>query len=71
MSSRYKLQIIDTHSNDTVVEWAPGGPVEIAFEDDLCSRVEAKGLSFRSPNDGTTLIREALDELILDLKKKV
>lgn len=70
MASSYLIQVIHKASGE-VVRWGPGLKVESDFEDSLIERVKAKGVGVRMTAHVLTDVRNALRELLHDLKAKV
>lgn len=68
---RFLMRVWDTATN-SYVEWSPGKPIERQLVEDLCNRVEAKGVGyFRSSATVRVAVQSAMQELLLDLKKEV
>ncbi len=71
MASSFKLQIASVDTGK-VVEWAPGLAAETELIDNLCARVQVKGIGiFRTEAHVLADIREATEELLHDLKKLI
>ena len=70
MASHYRIQIVEQHSG-RVTSWAPGLEIETEFVTNLCNRVKAKGVGFRTETHVLTDVRAALEELLRDLKAHV
>lgn len=69
--SQYLLQIIHKQSGKTVT-WVPGHPIEIAVPDELCRRLEARGVGMLV-SEATVLkmVREEFAKMLFDLKSQV
>ena len=71
MPSDYLIAVIEKTTGHTV-SWAPGLEVEAQFEDDLVTRVKAKGVGLaRTEAHVLADVRAALAELLHDLKSRV
>ena len=71
MPSKFLIQVVEKKTG-AVVRWAPGLEIERQFEDEVCNRVAAKGVGFgRSSARVVAAVREALEELLHDLKSDV
>lgn len=71
MPSAYRLQIV--HAEDgRVVEWAPGLSAEIELIDNLCARVQAKGVGVGKTEAHVLAdVRAAFHDLLRDLKSQI
>lgn len=71
MPSAFRLQIVHAGTG-TVVQWAPGLAAEVELIDNLCRRVQAKGVGFgKSETHVLADVRDALGELLYDLKAQI
>lgn len=71
MESEYLIQVLHK-STGKVVQWEPGLSVEKALVTELIGRVRTKGVGvFRTENHVIHDVREALEELLYELKSKV
>lgn len=72
MASAYTVQIIDNETGEVVYAAAPGLAAEVELIQNLAARVKAKGVGlFRSADHVAQDVREALNDLLLDLKRGV
>lgn len=70
-TSEYRIQIV-AKDNMRVLAWAPGLEMERDLVEEICRRVEAKGVgAFRSSAHVIEDVRSAIQELLLDLKRQV
>jgi hypothetical protein len=71
MYSDYLMQVVDKLHNE-VVQFEPGLSVEVNFIDDCVTRAIAKGVGIgRTSNHVAQDIRDAIEEAIYELKRKV
>jgi hypothetical protein len=71
MVSDFLIQIINRRTGE-VVQWAPGLQVETDFINDLGGRVAAKSVGVgRTRKQVAERVKEAVQELLLDLKRQV
>jgi len=71
MASQYKIAVIFKDTGE-VVSWAPGLSVERDFEVELLNRIKAKGVGVgRTTAHVLDDVRDALRELLYDLKRQV
>ncbi len=71
MPSVYTIAVLHTESGQ-IARWAPGLEAEVEFIDNLCRRVQAKGVGFlKTEAHVITDVRVAIMELLLDLKREV
>jgi len=72
MASDYAIQIVHVATGEVVHRWAPGLAVEVELVENLCARIAAKGVGVgRTEAHVIADVREAVGELLLDLKKRV
>jgi hypothetical protein len=72
MASEYLIQVFHKPSGKVVHSWTPGLEVEKQFEDELIDRVKVKAVGVgRTKWKVGEMVREALVELLYDLKSKV
>jgi hypothetical protein len=72
MASAFQMQIVELATGHVVHRWAPGLAVETELLDNLCRRVQAKGVGLgRTEAHVIADVRAALEELIYDLKTQV
>lgn len=70
--SYYRLQVIDTRTGTIARSWQAGDRVEIDLAEDLAMRLKAKGVGLlKTEAKVLTALREAMGEMMLDLKKRV
>lgn len=71
MASDFVLQIRHIHSGE-YIEFAPGLAVESQILEELCDRVNAKGVGIgRTSEHVINSIRSSFQELFWDLKKQM
>lgn len=71
MASDYVVQIAHRDTG-VVVRWAPGLEAEVEFIDNLCRRVQTKGVGLiRGEVHVLADVRTALQELLHDLKATI
>lgn len=70
--SYYRLQVIDTRTGSVARSWQAGARIEVDLAEELARRLKAKGVGvFRTEAQVLAGLREAVGEMLLDLKKQV
>ena len=71
--SDYRLQVIHVKRPHEVVHgWQPGDRVETDMVEELCARLEIKGVGwFHTNKQVLASVREAWAEMLLDFKGRV
>lgn len=70
--SAYRIQVVSVDTGKPVYGWQPGDRVETDLIGELCSRVQSKGVGvFKSEKKVLEATRQALAELLMDLKGRV
>jgi hypothetical protein len=70
MASNYRLQIVDIRDGE-VVRWKAGAPIESDLVQELCDRLQKKGVGwFRSEAKVLEAVKSEFSGVVWDLKSK-